>query len=388
MKIGLENLPENLIIKLEDDFREALFKKIKRRISFQELANRIGISSAHVYHVKNGRHGLRIKTLKQLCELFDKRLDEIESHVSELVSNRGARARISLPIILSEEIARLLGHCFGDGSVSFRKKQFSYSNRDRKLVISVKAGVSKVFGAGPISEVRNKDGTFKVTFSSIVGEVLVAAGAPAGKKVNSQLDVPDWIKNGGHDIKRAFLCALFDDDGSVMISKSYHAKSVNLHFTRKKEHERYFRTFLETLKHMLCEFGIETHGPYTAREYWKPDGHRCVMGVLITDYGSISHFAEEIGFRQVSRGRALDSLLRRGVVYAKTDILNDLEKMKRTLIRTPFSTAELAGKVGLTRKTALKRLKKLEEHGEVIRIGRTAPNRSIIWDLRGGEKTV
>jgi intein/homing endonuclease len=382
LKIELEKLPEEMIVKLDDKFRAILFKEIKEHFSFSELADKLGVSLPYIYHLKNGRHGFRIKTLKNLCRVSNKKLSEIEDHVTELVSNRGARANVKLPINLSCEIAYIVGHCFGDGSISSKKKQFSYINKNKKLVQNVKTIVSKVFGTTPISEIQSRDGCFKVTFSSIVGKILVAAGAPIGEKVDSRLDAPQWIVNGDLESKRAFLRALFDDDGSVMISKLYRAKSVNIHFTRKRKYQKHFIRYLQTLRMLLREFKIETCNPYLARCYRAAGEPRCVMGILITDYGSILNFAKEIGFRQTLRKKALETLIKRGTAYAKMDILNDVGLIKRALNANPLSTNNIAKKVGLKRTTTLKRLLKMEKRNEVVRVGRIAPNRSLIWDLK------
>ncbi len=308
--VHLESLPDSIIVKLEPEFRKAWFARLFRTNS-KELAQKLKISRSYLYHLKNGRHHFRLSTLKAIAALDGMSLMEIESRVEELISNRGGRAVVKFPIAGNADIARLLGHCFGDGSISTKKREFDYVNLDAQLILELKKAVKRAFGSLPTSEYPNKDGSFKVAFSTLVSDLLILFGAPRGKKVESILSVPDWIKKGDVTVKAAFLEALFDDDGSVLLSKNYAAKNVNLHFTRIATNDAAFVDYLNDIRTLLFELGIEFRNPYLARHYSVKGIRRNVRGIFVSDIRNIMKFRNKLHFRQTVKRNRLDALVGR-----------------------------------------------------------------------------
>jgi|GEM_PF-4384433 len=306
-EIHLEALPESIIVRLEPTFRKTWFEQLWNHDS-KILAKELGISHSYIYHLKNGRHQFRLSTLKNLARLSEKKMGEIEKQVTELISNRGGRAKVVFPIVGSPDIARLVGHCFGDGSISTKKSEFDYVNLDAEQVLDVKETVKRAFGNLPTSEYKNKDGTHKVAFSTLVGELLRLFGAPKGKKVESILSVPEWIMKGDSAVKTAFLEALFDDDGSVLLSKNYPAKNVNLHFTRIESNDAAFINYLNDIRKMLSELGVEFRMPYLARQYSVEGISRNVRGIFVSDTKNILEFRNRIHFRQNVKRERLNAL--------------------------------------------------------------------------------
>jgi intein/homing endonuclease len=123
--------------------------------------------------------------------------------------------------------------------------------------------------------------------------------------VESKLTVPFWIRNGTRDIKREFLRAIFDDDGSVLYTKKYPSKNVNLHFTRLKTRSKNLIAMFGEIKQMLKELGIYSNEPYTARTYSVGGQGRVVMGIFISDYRNMVKFHKTIGFTQVEKNLRL-----------------------------------------------------------------------------------
>lgn len=308
--IHLEDLPGSFIIRLEDNFRKEWFTTLFKDGS-KNLAKNVGISRSYVYHLKNGRHHFRLSLLKKIAEHGGIPLELVEKKVTEIISNRGGRIRIELPLQSSPEMASLIGHCFGDGSISTKKREFDYVNLDYARVLAVKELGRNVFKAEPTSEYQNKDGTYKIAFSSLIGEILGLFGATIGKKVETNLSVPDWIKNGDRNVKIAFLQALFDDDGSVLLSKNYAAKNVNLHFTRIESNDGAFVDYLNDIREMLLDLGIDSRKPYIARKYAVNGINRTVRGIYISDIANIAKFQKTIHFRQSEKKKRLDALLER-----------------------------------------------------------------------------
>ena len=216
---------------------------------------------------------------------------DAELHVTEVISNRGGRIFVNFPLVVSVDLARLVAHCFGDGNVSMKKGEFDYVNGDIALISEVKKEVERVFNSLPTYEGANGDGTYKVTFTSLIGRILELFGAPRGSKVHSKLSVPLWVMAGSSEVKKAFLQSLFDDDGSVLFSENYRAKNVNLHFTRTVEVDDAFLNYLNDLKAMLLSLEIETTKPYSARHYYVKDSRRIVRGILISRMSRVAAIA-------------------------------------------------------------------------------------------------
>ena len=308
MEIHLSDLPDEFIVKLDDTFRLRLFMGLDSRLASEQ----IGISRSYFYHLKNNRHGFRLSTLRKFLLFTGISLEEAEPHVGELISNRGGRVFASLPIKGTASLARLVGHCFGDGNVSTKKAEFDYVNGDSGLIEQVRLDVGCCFKSGTTFEGDNRDGTYKVTFSNLIGKMLVIAGAPRGSKVFSKISVPNWILTGTSDLKQAFLQALFDDDGSALYSEKYPAMNVNLHLTRSVGVAPEFSRFWNDLKQLLTDFGIFSSNPYVARKYFVNGNQRVVMGILVNRKSDVRRFWEAIGFSQQIKKKRLQLIVSRG----------------------------------------------------------------------------
>ncbi|MFH1200036.1 MAG: LAGLIDADG family homing endonuclease [Candidatus Micrarchaeota archaeon] len=308
MEIHLADLPEDFIIKLDDGFRRSLFESL----DYNSAPVQLGVSKSYFYHLKNGRHGIRLSTLKKLLSLHGLSCIDAESRVLKIISSRGGKVFVHFPIIESVALAGLVGHCFGDGNISSKKAEFDYVNGDLQLIERVKTDVEAVFHSFPTYSGSNGDGTCKVSFSSLVGRILEIAGAPRGRKVFSILSVPDWIMAGTMELKKAFLQALFDDDGSVLYSENYAARNVNLHFTRANSIDLDFILYLEDIRKLLADFGIVSTRPYVARRYHVGDCERVVRGIIVNRKYDVRQFYNKINFTQKIKAQRLHKAVLRG----------------------------------------------------------------------------
>lgn len=297
LELHLDDLPESFIVDLEPSTRKKLFTLLFSKKNFKTLAKELNISVGFLYHLKNGRHAIRLKHLKNICRLSGVPLAGLEQNVSSIISNRGGRIHITFPVRENAHLAHLMGNCFGDGSISMKKREFDYVNKDVGLILKTKESVKSVFNSQPTHFKKQKDGTYKIAFSNLVGEILLRYGAPRGSKVFLDTKIPPWILNGNNEIKKAFLISIFDDDGSVLYSKKYPAKNVNLHLTRVKRRAASLNKLLCDIKLLLTSFDISSNGPYTARKYSVDGEERLVMGIFISDYRNMHCFYKKIGFR-------------------------------------------------------------------------------------------
>lgn len=326
--IELKDLPEDFIIKLNDNFRKEFFEGMVKNCSYKELSRKIGVSTSFMYHLKNGRHNPRIKMLKLMCQNDPIKIIQIQNNIEQIISNRGARISLKMPFEANAKLAVLVGHCFGDGNISTKKRQFDYVNKDQVLITQVKQIVRELFDCDPISDLKQKDGTFKVTFSTLIGELLVLFGAPKGQKVVQVTKIPAWISKGNASIKKAFLSAIFDDDGSVLYTDKYPSKNVNLHFTRLKVLDPDTKEMFQEINEMLMSFDIKANVPYIARRYFVNGVERTVMGIFISKKEEMRKFNELIGFSQIEKNsRLIKCLNKRGGL-----IMRSTEQIKKALV--------------------------------------------------------
>ncbi|MBI5225534.1 hypothetical protein HY989_06710 [Candidatus Micrarchaeota archaeon] len=308
MELHLSDLPGEFIVKLSDQGRSLLFFDLDSNLA----PSKLGISRSFFYHLKNNRHGFRLSTLKRFAEYKKIPLNEFEPFVSCLISNRGGRVCFIFPIKESASLARLVGHCFGDGNISSKKGEFDYVNCDLGLIDEVTREVNFLFNSKPTYSGHNPDGSYKITFSNLVGKILELAGAPRGGKVHYKGSLPNWIMHGSLEIKKAFLQSLFDDDGSALYSENYRAKNVNLHFTRVLVNDSFFVNYLQDIRVLLNAFGIRSTNPYIARRYFVQNSERIVRGILISRKSGITAFHDSINFTQLIKKNRLERIIKKG----------------------------------------------------------------------------
>jgi predicted transcriptional regulator len=244
---------------------------------------------------------IKLEHFVKLMELGKINESEACEHLIGLKSgDRGTEVRITLPINCDSHIAALIGHVMGDGTIH-SDGSFEYTNKDYILIRKIKHYMKISFGCEDFRERIEERPTgqiFKIIYPSVIGRLLKIFGAPQGKKVDQVFDVPEWIKNGNHEIKSEFLKALFDDDGSV------ETKNI-LSFTnsKRKELRKYHEIYINSISKILNEFEINTQIRFVDRDSnFKAD-------IRITNLTNFEKFKKSIGFTQVKRKQRLDTAL-------------------------------------------------------------------------------
>lgn len=118
--IALENMPDKMRVKVEDSFRKKLFERALNKVKkVVILAKELNCHTDTTLKLRKGQSFIKIKHLKKLSELSNISLDIIEKHILELrTRDRKREVKIKLPVFTSPELASLIGHCMGDGSLS------------------------------------------------------------------------------------------------------------------------------------------------------------------------------------------------------------------------------------------------------------------------------
>ncbi|MDD5163971.1 MAG: LAGLIDADG family homing endonuclease [Candidatus ainarchaeum sp.] len=340
------------------------------------LAKKLGISYPFVICLRKSEYSIPKKILIKISDLANFELSNVENNIEETKTRAGLSLKTQFPIEGDETIASLVGHVFGDGFISSKKRQFEYSNKNPFLLSEVETLIQKRFEIGPYT--RKKE---RIGYPAVFGGLLLLFGAPKAPKIFSKKTIPDWIMLGNNTCKKAFLKAIFDDDGSVMYSKSFNAKGVNLYQTRHESCAKNLSELLNQTKKLLEEFGIKTGNPLISRGYIKKDGKHVVMYINITDQHSIVNFYNNIGLCCGKKFSKLEKLATKNLVYTKYSENEFKQKILDYLKTDSASTSTIAKELKHSAQKTLKKLKQLEAQNKVKRIGKIATNRATIWKI-------
>jgi len=306
MKIlGIENLPDNFRLSLNNDFRNKIFGLAREKCgSVGELCKELSCTRSNVFIMQNGgnkkkRMFIDVHRLKKLSRLSGVALTEFEKNVVGMKSRKTVLG-LKLPIGSSPNLASLIAHFMGDGHLNGRHS--SYFNQSTELIQDVKDSSNAIFGID-MSENECKGG-YELYFPTGAAKILALVGGVEGSKVSTGMEVPGWIINGNVEIRRRFLQSFFDDEGSVIMN--YPRRYIVFNLSKSKELIQNNKRFLGSLKEMLAEFGIET----TKISDWaENDSGTVEHAFLISKFESISRYAKEIGFKSKEKNKKLESLI-------------------------------------------------------------------------------
>jgi len=374
-EIHFWDFPNTVRFVLNTSFRRKLFGHLG---DLSYVAKKLDISYSHLIHLKNGRYTIPKIILTRLCDLSPHDYSVVEENIVTIASRAGHSITIKLPLKTSIRLASLIGHVFGDGCIPSCKRQFEYCNNNPHLINEVEKQVYDSFGLKPVTKKKTR-----ITYPSVLGDILLCFGAPIAPKTNSECLIPRWILFGEDSYKIAFLRAFFDDGGSVMYSSSYAAKGVNLHQTRHISCYYSLIFLLNQMKYLLKQFGINPGAPKLARKYIHCGQEHCVGYINITDYDSLHHFSDVIGLTQGTKSLKLNKILSRPRTYTK----GEQEKLLKNILDWIYfyhrlSTSDIATAMNQDRAAVLKKLIKLKNRELVEQDGRVAINRSYYWKIK------
>lgn len=294
--IGLEDLPHDFKVYLEDGFRKELISKaVKSAGGFVRLSKVVDFDWSSLcklrrgYRILKGRRSayfIKISLLMKLLELVGLTLEDIEKSVVGAAYSKHM-VKVRFPILASPKLASLVGHAIGDGYVS--TERFKYVSKTKELVHEVKGFIHEIFGTEG-SDFIDREIYYRVEFPGIVSRLLHLTGVPLGRKVTQEFKVPEWIKSGSKEIKSAFVKALFDDEGSFILGKKQQFISISMY--KRKDLVDNHKEFLGDVRRILLELCIEPGKVFFMKE---------IRGTKEFGFGiyrkhSLMMFANQIGF--------------------------------------------------------------------------------------------
>jgi len=318
--ISIKELPPQFYLYLKDSYREKLFQKVRDRLGgWSSVFKTLGVSYSTLYSMrmgsdyhKTGRYRggkafINVIDLKKLVCLSDSDLCGVENNISAIKLQTGKALYVSLPFYPSPQLASLVGHALGDGHIR-SNYEFGYISKNDYLLDKVATFGKNVFGLNKIVKSNRINGIKIIYFPRIFGRFLCLAGAIKGNKTLQSFIVPNWIKNGSNDVKRAFLRALFDDEACVKVSKN--SNDITFVMCKYEELVTSLEEFLEGLRHLLNEFKIKSGRVRLRAKYEDRERREKVeMGFTICGKRNLVAFQKEIGFYHPDKSRKLNNAI-------------------------------------------------------------------------------
>ncbi len=290
--MNLEDLPEKLRVKLDSAFNEQIFNKARITCGgmWKNLAENLDCSQQALYQIM--RNTIIVKDLIKLCEISEISISDAIDHIEHIkVHSSDIHFKNMFPIKSSPELAELVGYSLGDGTIH-KTGMFTYWNNNEFLIQRVIKLVHCIFNYG--GTVRKSRNTFYVSFPSLIGEVLIFYGSIRCSKIEQAFPVPSWITKGDCAVKKAFLQALFNDEGFMNAHKTNF--NIGIMMCKKKALEESLHRFMDQLRILLKDLGVASRETSYFGEYSNKKGFAIRKGVYITGFANLIKFRDFVGF--------------------------------------------------------------------------------------------
>ena len=306
--VELWDLPEDKVyVKIKDEIRIQFFNFVINQIrNVTKLSQLIGIKSvSNFYAFKRGQYSIPLRILNKMLNLLSQHSKDyfctlLKSNIKEIRSTPPSKAieEIKFPIKASLGLTSLIGHIIGDGGFGKKNDTFiiHYTNKSKVLSDSFKKDVIEVFGDTHIYEyIDKRKNAYRIQLPNIVGIILQKF---CGYQSGDFKHVPEWVISSDIECKKAFIRALFDDEGTVGVGAANGSgKFLSIGMIN--------RGVIKTLKEMLKDFGISANKVSIRKT---PKGKDCFY-LTITGKHDLEKFNEFIGFENPEKKTRLNQII-------------------------------------------------------------------------------
>ena len=243
-------MPKNTFVKVDDDIRQALFKKaIEKTKTLTNLAKVLNVSVGNLSRYKLGQRDTPLYTLRGLLNFIEANVESIGDYIKFKIGKISG-FYLRPPVEINQEWVYIAELVRCDGHISSNLWTCQLTNKNMEL-INIFVGFFKSLGLSSrhVDVRKNTAPFYKIaiirsrTFTFIFNEIF---GVPAGNK--GEISLPLWYFKDNEYLIAAIRGA-FDSEGCVEIgSKSLSPRRVKI--TNKS------RTYLEDLKTALKKLGI------------------------------------------------------------------------------------------------------------------------------------
>ena len=182
-------MSDNIYAMAEDDFHTKLWKRLLKKGTVKQIANRLRLSSRQMYKWKEGEACYPLSALNKLCELAGLRpkLTYIRTRRdSEKLFQPKAEQE------LNQEFSEFLGHLLHDGGID-KDWRVHYTSDEQSLLNRFRHLVETCFGRTKIKS-RASGAATTLYYPTIIGFLLRNLGLPKGSKIETDVCIPKPIK--------------------------------------------------------------------------------------------------------------------------------------------------------------------------------------------------
>lgn len=244
----LLNLDENIKIFGVNQLLKKVHLAHKKEI-LPKVKNKVHVST--YYYWLDGTIPIPIKYIKLLAK-YDTNLVNKVYQTSSIEYSVG-RKRCKLPIVLTSELAYLIGALHGDGSLNKNKKYVTITTEISPYLKSViKPIIKELFGIDSQTRIMKPGSYMRLTMGSKVIHSFLSLYCPVGKK-KDLLKVPKEIYQDNR-LLISYLSGLFDTDGCLTHTEK---NRKQLYFVFVQSDKR----FVYQVYKALNKLGIKTNEP-------------------------------------------------------------------------------------------------------------------------------
>ncbi len=219
------------------------------------------------------------------------------------------------------KLARTVADLTGDGHLQIDKWRYLASFYSKNLE-EIKAVKQRFFDLFEIEgRIYVDDSTSKKSpnstrryklfiISKPICVFLKEIGTPVGNKTNNSFVVPEWVFNGTPEIQSSYLRGLFDNEGSIHITRGKKLR-WRISFRMAKNSLlidsgiRYF----EQLRSMLAKFGVKSSPVRHFKLNTRKDGSRSRCLHIDIEKSSFRNFFKYVGFEHpIKQQRLINAL--------------------------------------------------------------------------------
>ena len=189
--------------------------------SYIELAKAIGYDAGNLRKtVEEGRNSMTVEKLLRILDIMKMPYDTLTPYIKAVgaTGHKEAIVNPKFPISMNNpDGARLVAAALMDGHIDKNKYCFVYTNYNPENRQLVTEAVQHVFGEVDPSPIYDKDGRQRGIrfYSSVIADMLLGAGAVAGRKVEQDYNIPYMVSHGDYAIRNEYFKQAIRDDGSM-----------------------------------------------------------------------------------------------------------------------------------------------------------------------------
>lgn len=182
-------MSDNIYAMAEDDFHTKLWKRLLKKGTVKQIANRLRLSSRQLYRWKEGEACYPLSAFIKLCGLA-----RTKPKLAYIRTKRDSE-KLFQPKIkqqLDREFTEFLGHLLHDGGID-KDWRVHYTSDEQPLLNRFRYLVETCFGHSKIDS-RASGAATTLYYPAIIGFLLRNLGLPNGSKVESDVSIPKPIK--------------------------------------------------------------------------------------------------------------------------------------------------------------------------------------------------